>query len=131
MTGQPRGDAGTPLLLHAEQRQRERDESDDHSVSTLLRRPKPSSTAGAPGSGTQRTPSTTNAYWCCPAGSVSVAVQTPVGPVRTNGVACASHWLNVPARLTCLASGATRTNRTVTTEADGADRKSTRLNSSH
>src|SRR5207247_9564347 len=89
--GQPRGDPAAARLLHAEQGQRECEERDDHRVSTLLRRPKPSSTAGAPGSGTQRTPSTTNAYWCCPAGKVSVAVHTPVDPERTSGVACASH----------------------------------------
>src|SRR5437762_1239784 len=106
-----------PLLLHAEEREWEGEEREDHSVSTLLRRPKPSSTAGAPGSGTHRWPSTTNAYWCWPAGSVSVAVHTPVGPERTSGVARASHWLNVPARLTAWASGATSTKRTVTVDA--------------
>ena len=39
-------------LLRAEQREGKSEQGDDHRVSTLLRRPKPSSTAGAPGSGT-------------------------------------------------------------------------------
>src|SRR5204863_1276509 len=42
-------------LLHDEE------QGKNHSVNTLLRRPKPSSTEGAPGSGTHRSPSTTNA----------------------------------------------------------------------
>src|SRR5579859_4711845 len=78
-------------LLQAQKREWQSDERCDHNVNTLLRRPKPSSTAGAPGSGTQRTPSTTKAYWCWPAGNVSVAVHVPFGPVRTSGVARASH----------------------------------------
>src|SRR5213078_1287944 len=60
-------------------------------ATTLFRRPKPSSTAGAPGSATQRCPSTTNAYWCCPTGSARVVVQMPLVPAGTSGAAFWSH----------------------------------------
>ncbi len=75
----------------ATNRQQQGDAESLHNESTLLRRPNPSSTAGAAGSAIQRAPSRTNAYWCCPAGNVSVAAQTPGASVRTRGVAAASH----------------------------------------
>src|SRR5207245_5091323 len=90
-------------------------------ATTLLRRPKPSSTAGAAGSVTQRSPSTTKAYWCCPGARARVVVQTPVVPAGARSVASRSHWLNVPAIATRCARGANSTKRTSTlSSADAA-----------
>src|SRR5207248_6875846 len=57
----------------------------------LLRRPNPSSIAGAAGSETQRSPSTTKAYWCWPTGSARVVVHTPLVPARASGAAFRFH----------------------------------------
>src|SRR5207302_10611649 len=60
-------------------------------ATTLLGRPKPSSTAGAPGSTTQRAPSTTNAYSCWPTGRARVVVHTAPVPACPRGAARRSH----------------------------------------
>src|SRR2546426_7772651 len=109
---EPRGHAAPPPSLSREHqgnrgrdRREQRGSERRHSVrapcaitaTTLLRRPKPSSTAGARGSATHRSPSTMNAYWCCPIGTARVVAQTPFVPAGRSGAAFWSHLLKVPA----------------------------------
>src|SRR5262245_7874438 len=81
---------------------------------TELGEPKSSVTArGAAGSGRHSLPSTTNAYWCWPDRSDTLADQTPPAASARSGVRLGSQSLKSPTTATLDAWGATRTNCTI------------------
>src|SRR5262249_23177150 len=105
----------TPVVLLGQEEEREQERhhssSAGRTTSTAFCRPKPSSTyRPAMGSATQRSPSTTNMYSCCPAGRMTRASQTPSWSSSDRGVASGRQSLHAPTTATECASGKRATN---------------------